>query len=134
MVFFIVVANALVPGGTVGWVTRRLGLQKAEPPAPQAVLAIESRLPLEGELMSFYIDEALVVAGVSLEDLDFPDGSSVTLIVRGNRLIPPRGQTVAAAGGPRVRADAAGGPAADPAHVRAAGGGVGHHPSGHPRR
>lgn len=98
IVFFIVVINALVPGGTVGWVTRRLGLQKAEPPAPQAVLAIESRLPLEGELMSFYIDDALVVAGAALEDLDFPDGSSVTLIVRGNRLIPPRGATVLATG------------------------------------
>ena len=53
---FIVVANALVPGATVAWVTRRLGLQKAEVPAPQAVLAIESQLPLEGELVSFYID------------------------------------------------------------------------------
>jgi cell volume regulation protein A len=93
VVFFIVVVNALVPGATVAWVTRRLGLQAAQPPAPQAVLAIESRLPLEGELMSFYIDEALVVAGVPLEELDFPDGSSVTLIVRGNRLIPPRGAT-----------------------------------------
>jgi len=31
---------------------------------------------------------------VALEDLDFPDGSSITLIVRGNRLIPPRGSTV----------------------------------------
>ena len=63
LVFFIVVVNAIVPGGTVAWVTRRLGLQAAEPPAPQAVLAIESRLPLKGELMSFYIDEALVVTG-----------------------------------------------------------------------
>ena len=94
IVFFIVVASALVPGGTVGWVTRRLGLQARQPPAPQAVLAIESRLPLEGELMSFYIDEALVVAGATLEDLDFPEGSSVTLIVRGNRLVSPRGATV----------------------------------------
>ncbi len=93
IVFFIVVVNALVPGATVAWVTRKLGLQAAEPPAPQAVLAIESRLPLEGELMSFYIDDALVVAGVPLEQLDFPDGSSVTLIVRGNRLVPPRGST-----------------------------------------
>ena len=93
VVFFIVVVNALVPGATVAWVTRRLGLQTSEPPAPQAVLAIESRLPLEGELMSFYIDQALVVAGIPLEELDFPDGSSVTLIVRGNRLIPPRGST-----------------------------------------
>jgi cell volume regulation protein A len=94
IVFFIVVASAIAPGGTVAWVTRRLGLQSSEPPAPQAVLAIESRLPLEDQLMSFYVDEALVVSGASLEDLDFPDGSSVTLIVRGNRLIPPKGSTI----------------------------------------
>ncbi|HKT58802.1 MAG TPA: potassium/proton antiporter [Gemmatimonadales bacterium] len=93
VVFFIVVVNALIPGGTVSWVTRRLGLQASEPPAPQAVLAIESRLPLEGELMSFYIDEALVVTGIPLEELDFPEGSSVMLIVRGNRLVPPKGST-----------------------------------------
>ncbi len=93
VVFFIVVVNALVPGGTVAWATRRLGLQTSQPPAAQAVLAIESRLPLEGELLSFYIDEALVVAGIPLEELDFPDGSSVMLIVRGNRLVPPKGST-----------------------------------------
>ena len=40
----------------------------------------EQWLPLEGELMSFYVDEALVVTGASLRDLDFPEGSSVTLI------------------------------------------------------
>jgi potassium/hydrogen antiporter len=93
LVFFIVVVNALIPGGTVAWVTRRLGLQASEPPAPQAVLAIESRLPLEGDLLSFYIDEALVVTGMPLEELDFPEGSSVMLIVRGNRLVPPKGST-----------------------------------------
>jgi cell volume regulation protein A len=98
LVFFIVVVNALIPGGTVAWVTRRLGLQASEPPAPQAVLALESRLPLEGELMSFYIDEALVVAGIPLEELDFPEGSSVMLIVRGNRLVPPKGSTTLRAG------------------------------------
>jgi cell volume regulation protein A len=91
LVFFIVVASALIPGATVSWVTRRLGLQSKEPPAPQAVLAIESRQPLRGELMSFYIDEALVVNGVSLDDLPLPDGSAVTLLVRGDQLLPPSG-------------------------------------------
>jgi hypothetical protein len=61
-------------GATVAWVTRGLGLQKAEAPAPQAVLAVESRLSLEGELMSFYIDEALVVTGASLPDWTFRRG------------------------------------------------------------
>jgi len=89
LVFFIVVATALIPGATVAWVTRRLGLQSNEPPAPQAVLAIESRQPLQGELMSFYIDEALVVAGMPVGELPLPEGSAVTLIVRNNRLLPP---------------------------------------------
>ncbi|HEX6105373.1 MAG TPA: potassium/proton antiporter, partial [Gemmatimonadales bacterium] len=93
LVFFIVVVGAIVPGGTVAWATRRLGLQTHEPPAPQAVLAIESRMPLRGELMSFYIDEALVVAGMRLDDLDFPDGAAVALVVRGNELVAPRGAT-----------------------------------------
>jgi cell volume regulation protein A len=90
LVFFIVVASALVPGATVAWVTQKLGLQTREPPAPQAVLAIESRQPLEGELMSFYIDEALVVTGMPLEELPLPEGAAVTLIVRGNQLVPPK--------------------------------------------
>ncbi len=93
LVFFIVVVNAIVPGGTVAWLTRRMGLHATGAPAPQAVLAIESRLPLKGELMSFYIDEALVVRGLTVDELDFPESASVALIVRGNQLIPPRGGT-----------------------------------------
>jgi cell volume regulation protein A len=93
LVFFIVVANALVPGATVAWVTQKLGLQSKEPPAPQAVLAIESRQPLQGELMSFYIDEALVVTGMPLEELPLPDGAAVTLIVRKDSLVPPKPST-----------------------------------------
>jgi hypothetical protein len=68
-------------------------MQKAEAPAPQAVLAIESRL-LEGELMSFYIDEALLVTGASLRDLDFPEGSSGTLHRPGESADPAAGSTV----------------------------------------
>ena len=98
LVFFIVVVNSLVPGATVTWVTHRFGLHAAQSPAPQAVLAIESRLPLKGELMSFYVDEALVVAGVPLEDLDFPEGSSIMLIVRGDQLVPAKGSTVLQSG------------------------------------
>jgi cell volume regulation protein A len=98
LVFFIVVANALIPGATVSWVTRRLGLQATQAPATHAVLAIESRLPLHGELLSFSVDEALVVAGIPLDELDFPEGSSIMLIVRGDRLLPAKGSTVLEAG------------------------------------
>jgi cell volume regulation protein A len=98
VVFFIVVVNALVPGATVGWVTRKLGLEAREPPTAQAVLEIESVAPLNGELMSFYIDDALAVAGASLADLPFPDGASVAMIVRGQDIVPPKGSTTLAPG------------------------------------
>ena len=94
LVFFICVVGAIIPGGTVAWATRRLGLGSPEPPAPHAVLAVESRVPLKGDLISFYIDDALVVSGVRLDELDFPEGASVALIVRGEELIPPKGSTV----------------------------------------
>ena len=123
--FFIVVVNALVQGGSVAWLTQKLGLQSKEPPAPQAVLAIESRQPLQGELMSFYIDEALVVTGVPLEDLPFPEGAAVALIIRGNRAGAAGAGHRAPGGRPRARDRAAGGPAVHPADVRKAGGGVG---------
>ena len=46
------------------------------------------------------LERAIVndIPGATLRDLDFPEGSSVTLIVRGNRLIPPRGSAVVQAG------------------------------------
>lgn len=93
VVFFIVVVNALLPGGTVPWVTRKLGLQSRETPQPGATLEIESRGPLRGELLSFYVDEMLAVSGVPMAELPFPEGSAATMIVRGNDLIAPRGDT-----------------------------------------
>jgi len=94
VVFFIVVINALVPGSTVPWVTRRLGLASAEPPPAPAVLQIESMQPLQGDLVSFHVDDALAVAGVPFRDLPFPDGASAVLVVRGRELLAPKGSTV----------------------------------------
>ena len=94
VVFFVVVANALVPGATVRWATQLLGMDVEEPPRPHALLELESMAPLKGELMSFYIDEALAVAGAPLQDLPFPNGAAAALIIRGDEMIPPKGPTV----------------------------------------
>lgn len=94
IVFFIVVSNALLPGGTVAWVTRRLGLQSHEPEPPRAVLEIQSAQPLSGDLRSFYVEPALPACGIALSELPFPAGAAATLLVRGNELIAPKGDTV----------------------------------------
>ena len=93
LVFFIVVVNAVLPGMTVSRVTRWLRLESADPPMPPAVLEIESMQPLEGELMSFYVDDALAVVGVPMSELPFPEGAAATLIVRGQQLVAPKGGT-----------------------------------------
>ena len=98
LVFFVVVVSALVHGGTVPWVTRRLGLESDAPPSPPAVLEIISTRALSGELLAFYIDEALDITGVPLSELPFPEGTAVTLILRAERLIVPRGHTTLEAG------------------------------------
>lgn len=98
VVFFVVVFNSLIPGATVAVMARKLGLEHPEPPAPPAVLSIESRQPLEGDLLSFYIDEGLAVAGVSLSDLSLPDGASVAMIIRDRTMLAPSGVTVLTSG------------------------------------
>src|SRR5690606_564808 len=40
IVFFIVVVNAILPGSTVAWTTRRLHLEAHQPPSPEAILEI----------------------------------------------------------------------------------------------
>jgi potassium/hydrogen antiporter len=39
------------------------------------------------------VDEALPVAGMTLQELPFPEGAAVTMIVRGRELIAPKGDT-----------------------------------------
>lgn len=94
IVFFIVVVNTIIPGGTVGWVTRKLGLESSDPPSPPAALEISSTQLLRGEILSFYIDPAVAVCGIEVQEIPFPEGSSALLIMRGAELIAPRGGTV----------------------------------------
>jgi cell volume regulation protein A len=98
LAFFVVVVSVLITGGTIPWMLKRLGLEGDEPPPPPAVLEIFSTQKLSGQLISFYVEEELDVTGVPLSELPFPDGSAVTLILRGEELIVPKGHTLLMAG------------------------------------
>lgn len=98
LVFFIVVVSAVVPGWTVGFVTRWMKLDMKQPPPPPAVLEIASNLPVRGEIVSFFIEPASAVAGSTIADVPFPEGTVVLLVIRGRKLIPARGQVRMEAG------------------------------------
>lgn len=93
VVFFIVVVNAIIPGSTVRWVTRLLGLEFHGPPPSQAVLEIASMQTLDGDVLSFFIDKSTSVANAQISEIPFPEGASIMLVVRGNTLVAARGAT-----------------------------------------
>jgi potassium/hydrogen antiporter len=93
VVFFIVLVNSLIPGATVPWMTRKLGLHSEEAPPPQAVLEVESHGKLNAELLAFSVDDLVPAAGALISELPFPDTAAVTMIVRGGDLIAPKGAT-----------------------------------------
>ena len=93
IVFFVVVVNTLIPGATVRWVTRLLGVEVKGPPPPSAVLEVTSTRPLHSDLMAFYIDQASAVAHARLSEIPFPSGAALMLIVRGEDLLPARGDS-----------------------------------------
>lgn len=98
VVFFIAVVNAFVPGATVPFLTRRLRLQRVGGPEAPTVLALNSREPLKGLLLSFHVDGILAVSGLTIGDLELPEDSAVILLVRDRTLLPPRPELTLEAG------------------------------------
>jgi cell volume regulation protein A len=94
IVFFVAVFNSLVPGAMIRFLTRRLGMESSDVPAPLAALEINSTRLLNGELASFFITEPLAVCNVAVSRVPFPEHCSAVLVVRGEELIAPRGSTV----------------------------------------
>ena len=99
VVFFVVVVNTLVTGSAVRRATAWLRLESGEPPPPPAMLEVTStRILTGGEVMSFSIEASSAVSGAALSELPLPEESAVILLIRGRRLIAPRGATVLAPG------------------------------------
>jgi cell volume regulation protein A len=94
LVFFVVVVSALVQGGTARFVASRLGLSQEAPKAPEAVVELASVRPLSSGILAFVVAEPSIVAHVAIRDIPLPDASAITLVVRGETLLAPRGQTV----------------------------------------
>ncbi|MEM7808140.1 MAG: potassium/proton antiporter [Planctomycetota bacterium] len=94
LVFFVVIVSSLVPGATIRLVTRKLNLDLPGEPTPSAILEINARKQLDGDIESFHIAPSVAVAGAQLSELEFPGDASVVLIVRDESLVPARGGTV----------------------------------------
>lgn len=93
VVFLVVVVGALVPGTTVPWVTRMLGVESAAPPPPKSSVEIDVRAPKGDALNAYFISPHLAVSGAMLSEIPFPAGAAVSMLERKGGLIAPSGAT-----------------------------------------
>ena len=98
VVFFVVLVSAVTQGWSLPLVARwlRLGTRSAST-APVSV-EINALRHVDGEIVEYRVAAEANVAGRTLRELALPYEVTVTLVVRGNEVIMPRGRTVLAPG------------------------------------
>lgn len=94
LVFFVVVVNALIPGATIRWVARWLGMEGDTVPRPRPVLEINAMEALPAQILSFRLNPAAMVTGQAAGALPLPSGADILLVIRGNQVVPVRDNTV----------------------------------------
>lgn len=93
VVFFVVLVSALTQGWTLPAAARALGLAQPADPEPPLSVEINALRHVDGEVVDYTVAPSARVAGQALRDLALPDGVVVTLVVRGDEVIMPRGAT-----------------------------------------
>jgi cell volume regulation protein A len=98
LVFFVVIASALVQGATINPLARRLGLTSRAEAVPPPVMEVGTIRRLGAEVLEFPVgaDDALV--GRLVNELGLPRDALVNVIVRDDEALLPRGSTEVAAG------------------------------------
>jgi cell volume regulation protein A len=93
IVFFAVLVSTVVQGSTFATVAERLGLTTSEPALPRPLSESGTIRRLGAEVVEYTIASEDAVAGAAVRDLGLPRDAVVSVIVRSERAIPPRGST-----------------------------------------
>jgi cell volume regulation protein A len=98
IVFFAVLVSTVLQGSTFEGVARRLGLTTSEPALPRPLSESGTIRRLGAEVLEYTIGSDDAIAGARVRDLGLPRDAVVSVIVRDERAIPPRGSTQLRAG------------------------------------
>ena len=93
IVFFAVLVSTVVQGSTFETFARGLGLTTSEPALPRPLAESGTIRRLGAEVLEYTIAPGDAIAGAHVRDLGLPRDAVVSVIVRGERAIPPRGSS-----------------------------------------
>jgi potassium/hydrogen antiporter len=93
IVFFAVVISTLLQGGTVEWLARRLRLTTNEPALPRPLVETGTVRRLGAEIVEYPVGPDDAIAGQLVRELGLPRDALLSVIVRGDEALLPRGST-----------------------------------------
>lgn len=94
IVFFAVLVSTLLQGTTVEGLARRLGVTSSEPALPAPLVETGTIGRLGAEVVEVEVRPGDAMAGLRVRDLGLPREAVVSVIVRDDEAIPPRGSNV----------------------------------------
>lgn len=98
VVFFIVVASALIQGWSLPWFARKLSLEVPSETTAPVTLEISSLRDVDADIVDYSVGEHSRARGRQVRELALPPGVVIALVVREQSIIPPQGTTRLEAG------------------------------------
>jgi potassium/hydrogen antiporter len=93
IVFFAVVISTLCQGTTVEWLARRLGVTTSEPALPRPLVETGTVRRLGAEIVEYPVGVDDAIVGQLVRELGLPRDALLSVIVRGEEALLPRGST-----------------------------------------
>lgn len=93
LVFFVVILSVAIQGSTLGFLAKLLRLARKARPKPLYNLELVTMARSDMDLFVFDVPGPQGAPGPTISDLRLPEGAVITLITRGEEVVPPKGKT-----------------------------------------
>ncbi len=93
IVFFAVVLSTLLQGSTVEWLARAVGVTTTEPALPRPLVETGTVRRLGAEIVEYPVGPDDAIVGQLVRELGLPRDALLSVIVRGDEALLPRGST-----------------------------------------
>ncbi len=94
VVFFVVLTSAIIQGTTISPLAIRLGLVEKDRPQGPTLLELIALGKANSEINHIQVQENMPLVGQEIQNLNLPEDILFTAIIRGDKIITPRGSTM----------------------------------------